>query len=93
MVVLGKRIATNRRLRLLAAACQLLLCTVGLALITFVRFHLDFGVTRTAFAYLILVVPLSLLGSASISVVLSIIATTSLNFFFAATVRSTASSS
>jgi K+-sensing histidine kinase KdpD len=83
MVVLGKRIATKRRPRLLAAASQLLLGIAGLALITFVCFLLDFGVGRTAFAYLILVVLLSLLGSVSASVVLSIIATACLNFFFA----------
>ena len=83
MVVLGMRITNKRRPKLLAAASQLLLGIAGLALITFVCFQLDFGVGRTAFAYLILVVPLSLLGSVSASVVLSIIATACLNFFFA----------
>ena len=83
MVVLGMRITNKRRARLLAAASQFLLGIAGLALITFVCFQLDFGVGRTAFAYLILVVPLSLLGSVSASVVLSIIATACLDYFFA----------
>ena len=74
----------QRRPRLLAAASQFLLGIAGLALITFVCFQLDFGVGRTAFAYLILVVLLSLLGSVSASVALSIIATACLNFFFTA---------
>ena len=83
MVVLGMRITHKRRPRLLAAASQFLLGIAGLALITFVCFQLGFGVGRTAFAYLILVALLSLLGSVSASVVLSIIATACLNFFFA----------
>jgi PAS domain S-box-containing protein len=83
MVVLGMRITNKRRARLQAAASQFLLGIAGLALITFVCFQLDFGVGRTAFAYLILVVSLSVLGSVSASVVLSIIATACLNFFFA----------
>ncbi len=73
----------QRRSRLLAAASQLFLGIAGLALITFVCFQLDFGVGRTAFAYLIMVALLSLLGSVSASIVLSIIATACLNFFFA----------
>ena len=79
--VLG--ITQKRRPRLRAAAAQYVLGIAGLALITFVCFQLGFGVGRTAFAYLILVVLLSLLGSVSASVVLSIIATACLNFFFA----------
>ena len=67
----------------MAAASQLFLGIAGLALITFVCFKLDFGVGRTAFAYLIVVALLSLLGSVSASIVLSIIATACLNFFFA----------
>ena len=82
MVVLGMPITHKRRPRLQAAASQLLLGIAGLALITFVCFQLDFDVGRTAFAYLILVVLLSLLGSFGASVVLSIIATACLNFFF-----------
>jgi PAS domain S-box-containing protein len=77
------RITNKRKARLLAAACQFLLGIAGLALIAFVCYQLDFGVGRTAFAYLILIVLLSLLGSVSASVVLSIIATACLNFFFA----------
>ena len=65
-----------------AAAAQYVLGIAGLALITFVCFQLGFHVGRTAFAYLILVALLSLLGSFSASVVLSIFATACLNFFF-----------
>ena len=67
----------------MAAASQLFLGIAGLALITFVCFQLDFGVGRTAFAYLIMVALLSLLGSVSASIALSIVATACLNFFFA----------
>ena len=80
--VLG--ITQKRRPRLRAVAAQYVLGIAGLALITFVCFQLGFHVGRTAFVYLILVVPLSLLGSVSASVVLSIIATACLNFFFTA---------
>ena len=83
MGALGIRTTSKWRPRLLAAASQFLLGIAGLALITCVCFQLDFGVGRMAFAYLILIVSLSLLGSVSASVVLSIIATACLNFFFA----------
>ena len=83
MVGLRMRITNKRRSRLLATASQLLLGIAGLALITFVCFQLGLHVGRTAYAYLILLVLLSLLGSVSASVVLSIIATACLNFFFA----------
>ena len=55
----------------------------GLALITFVCFQVGFGLARTAFVYVILVALVSLLGSASASVVLSILAAACLNYFFA----------
>ena len=55
----------------------------GLALITFVCFRLGFGIARTGFAYLILIALVSLLGSFSASVVLSIVAAACLNYFFA----------
>ena len=83
MVVLGMRIAHEQRPRLQATAFQFLLGIAGLTLITFVCFQLGFHVGRTAFAYLILVVLLSLLGSFSASASLSVIATGCLNFFFA----------
>jgi PAS domain S-box-containing protein len=75
-------ITHKQRPRLHAVSAQFLLGIAGLALITFVCFQLGFHVGRTAFVYLILVVLLSLLGSFSVSVVLSIIATACLNFFF-----------
>jgi len=67
--------------RLQAVAAQLLLGIAGLALITFVCFWLGLGVARTAFAYLILVTLVSLLGSFRASVVLSIVAAAGLSYF------------
>src|SRR5262245_44780436 len=64
-------------------AAQLLLGTVGLALITIVCFQLGFGLARTAFAYVILIALVSMLGSFSASVVLSIVAAACLDYFFA----------
>jgi PAS domain S-box-containing protein len=77
------QITQKRRPRLHAVAAQFLLGIAGLVVITFVCFWLDFGVARTGFAYVILIGVLSLLGSFSASVVLSIIAATLLNYFFA----------
>jgi PAS domain S-box-containing protein len=73
----------TRRARLQAAAAQFVLGIAGLALITFVCFRLGFGLARTAFAYVILAALVSLLGSFSASVVLSILAAACLNYFFA----------
>ncbi|MFZ2140803.1 MAG: PAS domain S-box protein, partial [Xanthobacteraceae bacterium] len=69
--------------RLQAAAAQFLLGIAGLAVITFVCFWLGVGLARTAFAYVILVALVSLLGSFSASAVLSIVAAACLNYFFA----------
>ena len=69
--------------QLQAVATQFVLGLAGLALITFVCFRLDFGVARTGFAYVILIALVSLLGSFSVSVVLSIVAVACLNYFFA----------
>ena len=80
---LEMEIRRKGRPRLQAVAAQLLLGIVGVALITFVCFLVGFGLTRTAFAYVILIALVSLLGSFSASVVLSILATACLNFFFA----------
>ena len=81
--ILAMGIAHKRRRRLQAVAAQFLLGITGLALITFVCFHLDFGVARTGFAFVILIALLSLLGSFSASVVLSFLAAACLNYFFA----------
>ena len=72
----------ERNPRLQAAAAQFLLGIVGLALITFLCFRLDFDPGRTGFAYVILLALLSLLGSYGASVVLSIVAAACLNYFF-----------
>jgi PAS domain S-box-containing protein len=82
--LLGMEISHKRRRRLQAVAAQLLLGIAGLALITSVCFWLGFGLARTGFAYVILVALVSLLGSFSASVVLSIVAAACLNYFFAA---------
>jgi PAS domain S-box-containing protein len=76
-------ITQKRRARLQAAAAQFLLGIAGLALITFVCFQLGLGLARTGFAYVILVALVSLLGSFSASVILSILAAACLNYFFA----------
>jgi PAS domain S-box-containing protein len=81
--VLGMKIGHKRRPRLQPVAAQFLLGIAGLALITFICFWLDFGVARTGFAYVILIGVLSLLGSFSASVALSIVAAALLNYFFA----------
>ena len=73
----------KRRPRLQAVAAQFLLGIAGLALITFVCFQIGFGLARTGFAYVILIALVSLLGSFSASVVLSIVAAACLNYFFA----------
>ena len=72
----------KQRPRLPAIAAQLLLGIPGLALITFVCFWIGFGLARTAFAYVILIALISLLGSFSASVVLSILAAACLDYFF-----------
>ena len=76
-------ITHKRRPRLPAVAAQFLLGIAGLALITFVCFQVGFGLARTAFVYLILIALVSLLGSFTSSVVLSIVAAACLNYFFA----------
>jgi len=74
---------TDRRARLQAVVAQFLLGTAGLALTTFVCFRLGFGLGRTAFAYVIVVALVSVLGSFGASVVLSIVAAVCLDYFFA----------
>jgi PAS domain S-box-containing protein len=78
----GMEIANKRKPRLHSVAAQFLLGILGLGLITFACFWIGFGVARTGFAYVILVALVSLLGSFSVSVVLSIIAVACLNYFF-----------
>jgi PAS domain S-box-containing protein len=81
--LLGMQVAHKRRPRLKAVAAQFLIGIAGLALITFVCFQAGFGLARTGFAYVILVALVSLLGSFSSSVVLSVLAAACLNYFFA----------
>ena len=79
----GMEITHKRRRRLQAVAVQFLLGIAGLVLITFVCFQLSLGVARTGFAYVIFVALVSLLGSFSASVVLSVLAAACLEYFFA----------
>ena len=72
----------KRRTPLQIPAAQFLLGIAGVAAITYVCFWVGFGMGRTAFVYLILIALVSLLGSFSVSVVLSIIAVACLNYFF-----------
>src|SRR5215469_12121978 len=79
---LGMEVRHKLRSRLRTVAAQFLLGIAGVALITFVCFLVGFGLVRTAWAYLILIVLVSLLGSFSTSVVLSLVAVACLNYFF-----------
>jgi PAS domain S-box-containing protein len=65
------------------SATQCLLGSIGVAVVTFICFRLELDVATAGFAYLILVVLLSLIGSFIGSVVLSIVAVACLTFFFA----------
>jgi PAS domain S-box-containing protein len=56
---------------------------IALALVTMACFSLGLDLATTAFAYLIVIVLLSLMGSFYVSAVLSIIAVAALNYFFA----------
>ena len=76
-------ITHKRRSRLPAIAAQFLLGITGLVFITFVCFQVGFGLARTGFAFVILIALVSLLGSLSASVALSIVAAACLNYFFA----------
>lgn len=76
-------ITYKQRARLQAVAAQFLLGMAGLAFVTFGCFQLGFGLARTAFAYVIVIALASLLGSFSVSVVLSIVAIACLDYFFA----------
>ena len=81
--VLGMQTAHKGRSRLQAVAAQFLLGIAGLALITFICFQVGFGLARTGFAYVVVVALVSLLGSFSSSIVLSVLAAACLNYFFA----------
>jgi PAS domain S-box-containing protein len=63
-------------------AAQYIAGGIGLALVTFVCFQLGLNLATTGFAYLILIVLLSLMGSVFGCIVLSIIAVGLLNYFF-----------
>jgi K+-sensing histidine kinase KdpD len=77
------KVTDKRRPRIRSFTAQVLLGIVGLAVTTVVCFHLGFGVARTGFAYVILLALVSVLGSFSAAIVLSIIGAACLNYFFA----------
>jgi PAS domain S-box-containing protein len=77
------KVTDKRRPRVRSFTAQVLLGIVGLAATTLVCFHLGFGVARTGFAYVILLALVSVLGSFSAAIVLSIIGAACLNYFFA----------
>ena len=81
--VLGMEMTRKRSPRSQLAAAQFLLGIAGLAFITFLCFQLGFGLARTGFAYVILIALVSVLGSFTASVMLSILAAAFLNYFFA----------
>jgi PAS domain S-box-containing protein len=80
--VLGTETTHKERAGLRVTA-QFVLGIGGLALTTFICFQLGLGVARTGFAYVILITLVSLLGSFTGSVVLSVFAAGCLNYFFA----------
>src|SRR5262245_56290911 len=73
----------NRITRLRHPAAQLLFGLAGLTLLTFVCFRLELNLATTAFAYLILIALLSLMGSFVALAALSIVAVGCLSYFFA----------
>ena len=74
----------NQTTKVWRSAAQCLLGIIALALVTLVFFRLGIDLATTAFAYLIVIVPLSLMGSFLVSAFLSIMAVALLNYFFAA---------
>jgi PAS domain S-box-containing protein len=73
----------KRKPRLWAWTGQAVLGGLSLILITFVCFHSGLHLATTAFVYVILIALVSLLGSFSASILLSIAAVACLNYFFA----------
>src|SRR6476646_4580353 len=65
------------------SAAQGLFSSIALAFVTMACFSLAVDLATTAFAYLIVIVLLSLMGSFYVSALLSIIAVAALNYFFA----------
>jgi len=76
----------NQTIRLWQSAAPLLFGVGALTLVTLVCFQLGLNLTTAAFAYLIAIVLLSLMGGFTSSAVLSIVAVGCLTYFFAAPV-------
>ncbi|HYY27323.1 MAG TPA: PAS domain S-box protein [Chthoniobacterales bacterium] len=77
------KVAQESRSKLQASVIQFLSGIAGLTLITVVCRRIGFGLQRTAFAYVILVAIVAVLGSFGASIILSIIAAACLSYFFA----------
>ena len=86
--VAASRVALNpnQTIRISQSAAQLLFGVGALALVTLLCFQLGLNLTTAAFAYLIAIVLLSLMGGFPSSAVLSIVAVGCLSYFFAAPV-------
>jgi len=86
--VAASRVALNpnQTIRLWQSAAQLSFGVGVLALVTLVCFQLGLNLTTAAFAYLIAIVLLSIMGGFTSSAVLSIVAVGCLNYFFASPV-------
>src|SRR5258706_3047388 len=65
-------------------AAELALGGVSVIVITFVCFRLGLDLAAVGFAYILLIAPISLLGSPAASIILSIICVACLNYFFTA---------
>jgi PAS domain S-box-containing protein len=79
----GMSLLYNRHPLLQSAATPYLLGIGGLAAATYACFQLGFGVSRTSFAFFVIIIFISLFGRVAASVILSLVATALLNFFFA----------
>jgi hypothetical protein len=83
----------KRRTGLLHEARYLLLGLVSLAAVTGLYFWLDASVVSTAFTYLVVLVPFSLVSNFFSFIVLSFIGASCLNYFFTAPLSASASTS
>jgi PAS domain S-box-containing protein len=73
----------NQTTRFWRSAAQLFFGSLALVLVTLACFRLEAGLATTAFVYLIVIVPLSLMGSILVSAILSLMAGAGLDYFFA----------
>jgi K+-sensing histidine kinase KdpD len=77
------RMVQNQTTNFRYLAAQFFLGSIALALVTLAFFRLGMDLASTAFAYLIVIVLFSLMGSFTASALLAIISVAGLNYFFA----------